>query len=81
MRTPLNAIIGITDILNKTVLNAHQKFLVSSLEAAGRTLLSLINDILDLSKLEAGKFKIEDSIFDLTETVREALSIGSNHKL
>ena len=47
MRTPLNAIVGISDILSKTILNKHQQFLVNSLDAAGRSLLSLINDILD----------------------------------
>ena len=75
MRTPLNAIIGISDILTKTSLNKHQQFLVNSLHAAGRSLLSLINDILDLSKLEAGKFQIEDVNFSLTDTVKEALSV------
>ncbi len=75
MRTPLNAVIGISDILSKTTLNKHQQFLVNSLDAAGRSLLSLINDILDLSKLEVGKFEIEDVDFVLIETINEALSV------
>lgn len=75
MRTPLNAIIGISDILSKTTLNKHQQFLVNSLDAAGRSLLSLINDILDISKLEAGKFEIEDIDFSMVDVVREALSV------
>ncbi len=75
MRTPLNAIIGISDILHKTNLDKHQKFLVNSLDSSGRNLLALINDILDLSKLEAGKFDIEDIAFTFSDAINEALTV------
>ncbi len=59
IRTPLNAIIGFTDLLNEQVTDNKLKSFVKTIQTAGRNLLSLINDILDLSKIEAGKLHIE----------------------
>ncbi len=59
IRTPMNAIIGFAELLSEQVENpTHQSF-VKTIQSAGHNLLTLINDILDLSKIEAGKFEIE----------------------
>ena len=69
IRTPLNAIIGFTKVILRTELTAKQKEYVSAIKASGDSLIVLINDILDLAKVDAGKmifvqtpFKMEDSI-------------------
>jgi len=61
IRTPMNAVIGFTDVLATSGLNDRQLGYVKSIQSGGRNLLSLINDILDLSKIEAGKMKIESN--------------------
>ena len=58
IRTPLNAILGFTDLLGKEVTDFRQKKKLSVIASSGRTLLSLINDILDLSKIEADRFDL-----------------------
>ena len=59
IRTPMNAIIGFTELLNEQIEEPRLKSFVKTIQGAGNNLLTLINDILDLSKIEAGKFQIE----------------------
>jgi two-component system, NarL family, sensor histidine kinase EvgS len=59
IRTPLNAIIGFSQLLSKQVIDIKQKTYLDSINVAGNSLLTLINDILDLSKIEAGQLKIK----------------------
>ncbi len=83
IRTPLNAIVGMSDILATTQLNQDQKKYVSILEAASEALLDLINDILDLSKIEAGKLELEQIPFNLPaliEKISGIMSIRCNEK-
>ena len=61
IRTPLNAITGMTHLLRRTVLDAQQTDKLDKIEAAGTHLLDIISTILDLSKIEAGKFTLEDA--------------------
>lgn len=65
IRTPMHSIISLTALLSKTVLSAVQNDYVSGIKAAGDSLLCVINDVLDISKIEAGKMKLERSVFDL----------------
>ncbi|HEY8271258.1 MAG TPA: ATP-binding protein, partial [Pseudobdellovibrionaceae bacterium] len=65
IRTPLNAILGFTSLLLDMKLSYDQKDYVQSIRASSSTLLSLINDILDVSKIEAGKLDLESIEFDL----------------
>ena len=69
IRTPMNAIIGMTELLLDTSLSKDQKGFVRTLSKAGDALLSLINDILDLSKIEAGDVELEEIDFDLAELI------------
>ena len=69
IRTPMNAIIGMTELLLDTSLSNEQKGFAQTLGKAGDALLSLINDILDLSKIEAGDVELEETEFDLGELV------------
>jgi PAS domain S-box-containing protein len=72
IRTPMNAIIGMAELLEEEPLNAEQQKYVRVFKTAGENLLNLINDILDLSKVEAGHLEIEATGFDLAELVERA---------
>ncbi|WP_413943986.1 ATP-binding protein [Bdellovibrio sp. HCB-162] len=75
IRTPLNAIIGITDILAESDLKPEQAQLVRICANAGENLLSLINDILDISKIEAREVRLERIAFDLEATTTNICDI------
>jgi PAS domain S-box-containing protein len=75
IRTPMNAIVGMADLLSETALSAEQKKYVSIFKSAGETLLNLINDILDLSKIESGSITLEKIGFDLYEVVEKAAEV------
>jgi len=69
LRTPLNGIIGMGDLLTTTQLNKEQKEYAGLIQSSGQTLLTLIEDILDISKIEAGKLVSELKPFDLHELI------------
>ncbi|HEX7675414.1 MAG TPA: ATP-binding protein [Bdellovibrio sp.] len=75
IRTPLNAIIGITDILAESDLKPDQAQLVKVCANAGENLLALINDILDISKIEAREVRLEKIAFDLEATTKNICDI------
>ena len=75
LRTPLTAIIGNTEVLCEKVKNAEVRELVSSIQAAGNVQLSLVNDILDISKIESGLFTIEEVAYDLSHLLDEVHNI------
>ena len=78
LRTPMNAILGMTGLLLETALTPEQRAYARSVSASGSALLGLINDILDLSKIEAGKLVLEDRRFDVRALVREIVeSLGT----
>jgi len=72
IRTPMNAIIGVTELLNDTPLNNEQKDYLEMIKISADNLLGIINDILDLSKIEAGRLEIEKIVFNLREVVETA---------
>jgi signal transduction histidine kinase/DNA-binding response OmpR family regulator len=75
IRTPMNAVIGMATLLAKTPLDARQHGLLAQLQASARLLLGLINDILDLSRIEAGKLSFQRVEFDLDELLTELSSV------
>lgn len=75
IRTPLNGIIGMADILAHTDLNAEQQQYLTDIHNSGRALLSIINDVLDLSKIEAGKLELDPQVFNLNDLIAELNSM------
>ncbi|GFO60553.1 hypothetical protein GMST_28780 [Geomonas silvestris] len=73
IRTPMNGVIGMAQLLELTELSAEQREYVESLRGASKNLLLLINDILDLSKIEAGKIDLELAEFSLRRCLEEVL--------
>lgn len=75
IRTPINGIIGTTGLLIETPLSPEQREYASILFSSGESLLAIINDLLDLSKIEAGKLSIENTDFDLSQTIETAIGL------
>lgn len=80
IRTPMNAILGFTELLEGKIQDPQQKHYLSAIKAGGKTLLGLINDILDLSKIEAGKLNLEYSPVSLASVFNETEQMFS-HKI
>jgi PAS domain S-box-containing protein len=77
LRSPMNAILGMADLLWESRLNAEQMQYVEIFQRAGANLLLIINDILDLSKIEAGHLDLESVEFDLEEVVNQAMELSA----
>jgi PAS domain S-box-containing protein len=75
IRTPLNGIVGMAEQLAQSQLDGDQRYFTDIMRSASSTLLSIINDVLDISKIESGKFSIETIPFNLNKTIRQTLSI------
>jgi len=74
IRTPMNGIIGMTQLLNMTELSEEQQEYLRHIDSSGRNLLTLINDILDLSKIESGVLELEMAEFSLEQAVKDVVS-------
>jgi PAS domain S-box-containing protein len=75
IRTPMTGILGTADLILDSELTAEQRRSVELIVASGETLLTIINDILDLSKIEAGQLTLEDIPLDLHEILRDTVSL------
>ncbi len=79
IRTPLNGIIGISTLLKITPLNADQQDLLKTLEGSSKLLLSLLNNVLDFTKIEERKFTVEKIAFSPKEAIYETMEIFQAH--
>jgi signal transduction histidine kinase/ActR/RegA family two-component response regulator len=75
IRTPLNGVLGMSNLLHSTPLNQQQMAYLSAIEYSGQSLLKIINEILDFSKLDEGKLRLESKQFDFAVLVRECILI------
>jgi PAS domain S-box-containing protein len=75
IRTPMNGVLGMTDFLLGTDLSSEQQEYAESIKRSATSLLALINDILDISRIEAGKLRLDHVRFSLTTTVQETISL------
>ena len=73
IRTPMSGVLGMTELLQKTELDDHQKNLADTINNSGQTLLTLLNDLLDYSKMEAGKFELKMIDFDLHTEIEDSV--------
>ncbi|HWN43063.1 MAG TPA: response regulator [Thermoanaerobaculia bacterium] len=85
IRTPMNGVLGMLDLALRTDLNARQRDLVGTARSSAQTLLRLLNDLLDFSRLEADRLELESVPFELRETVGDVMKslapLGSEKKL
>jgi PAS domain S-box-containing protein len=77
IRTPLNAVIGMTSLLLDTHMSDEQRDFAQTIRSSGEALLTIINDILDYSKIELGKLELERQPFDLRRCIEESLDLLS----
>jgi signal transduction histidine kinase len=75
IRTPMTGVVGFANLLAGTTLTAEQREYVDGIRSSGHALLTLINDILDLSKIEAGRLELESAPFQLRAVVEESIAL------
>ncbi|MCP5450993.1 MAG: response regulator, partial [Gammaproteobacteria bacterium] len=75
IRTPMNGVLGMVDLLLETELQAKQRHFVGIIHQSGVSLLNVINDVLDFSKIESGKLELESIDFNLLEQVEETVTL------
>lgn len=75
IRTPMNGIVGFAEVLLQQGLNSEQQESVSIIQQCGEQLMELINDILDLSKIESGKLVLEETVFSLRKMIYETVNL------
>ncbi len=77
IRTPIQTIIGMMDLINETNLDHEQKEYVRQVNFSAEVLLALVNDVLDFSKLESGNMTLENSVFNLTDCIEQTVDLIS----
>ena len=75
IRTPMNGVIGMTSLLTQTALTKEQKEYVDTIRVSGDTLLSIINEILDFSKIDAGRLELESHPMDIEQVIKETFEL------
>ena len=75
IRTPMNGVLGAIELLDRSYLDGPQRRLVCAMQRSARTLLMILNDILDLSRIEAGKLRLDHIKFNLVETIQDVIAL------
>src|SRR5690554_3779576 len=75
IRTPMNGVIGMLEMLRDTPLNDNQRHYIDVIHRSGESLLDIINDILDYSKIEANKMQLEIAVFDLEDLIEDCIQL------
>ena len=75
IRTPMNGIIGMLQMLQRTSLSNEQAKMINTIESCGASLMTLLNDILDISKIDSGKMELEKVNFSLSNCIRDAVHL------
>ena len=75
IRTPMNGVIGMADVLLESGLNDEQTLYVDTIRTSGEALVAIINDILDYSKIEAGRMTLQTAPFDLEQSIQDVLTL------
>ncbi|MDB2447237.1 response regulator [bacterium] len=75
IRTPLNGILGTANLLKQTPLNQEQESYVEIVESAGNTLMMILNDLLDISKIESGNLELENRPFNLRKVIKNSMEL------
>lgn len=81
IRTPMNGILGFLHLLAETNLNPEQEDLINEVQKSSELLLNIINDILDLSKIEAGKMTMENTGFEIKSVIEDIVNLASSYSL
>jgi HPt (histidine-containing phosphotransfer) domain-containing protein len=79
LRTPLGGIIGMTELLEQTPLDAHQRMLAQAIRVASDNLLRIVNELLDFSRADAGRVQLDEVAFDLPATLNDVVVIAREH--
>ena len=79
IRTPMNGVLGMTELLSGTKLDARQQQYAETIRHSAEALLAIINDVLDFSKMEAGRMQLDDAPFDLEQIVEGAAELLAGH--
>ncbi|WP_225027971.1 sensor histidine kinase [Xinfangfangia pollutisoli] len=83
IRTPLNGVLGMAEVLDRLVQDAEQKKMLSTIRHSGELLLTILNDVLDMSKIEAGKLELEAALFrpeQIASRVHELYAVAADEK-
>jgi signal transduction histidine kinase len=79
IRTPLNGVLGTVDLLDQTTLNNEQQSYVDIIQSSGKSLLTLVNDVLDYSKIEAGKMSVQEEQIAIHDLVTHQVELFRSH--
>ena len=77
IRTPMNGILGMVELLNDTSLDSNQENMLGTVKNCGDSLLNIVNDVLDFSKIDSGKFEIDKQQFNINECIKSVINIVS----